>query len=169
MQFPPVDLASFSWEALATLLTGFLAVGAAWWVGRRQTAILRSQAQVQRYDLIAKLFELRSAAYYDVRSHLAWVVKNAAVPSPAQQADFYAAIERCRFLFPEAVYHHLRDIDRRLDVYCRARALVARKERRDEAYGDSLEREGDLLAEIAKRLDELPEFFAPHIRIGLEP
>ncbi|MDP1642615.1 MAG: hypothetical protein Q8L59_10565 [Phenylobacterium sp.] len=169
INFPPIDLASFSWEALATLVTGLAAVTAAAWVGRRQTAILASQAAVQRYDLIAKLFELRSAAYYDVRSHLSWVVAHSARPDAEQNAAFARAVERCRFLFPEALYEHVRDIDRRLDVYQRAHASVERRERRGEEFGDTLEKEGDLFAEIATLLRELPDVFAPHIRIGLEP
>lgn len=167
--FPPIDLASFSWDALATLITGLAAVAAAAILGWRQTTILASQAAVQRYDLIAKLFDLRSAAYYEVRSHLSWVVAHAAMPTADQNAAFFQAVEKCRFLFPEDVYQHVRYIDRRLDAYYRARSQMMRRERRGEPYGDTMDREHEGLTEISGLLDGLPDFFAPHIRIGLQP
>jgi len=37
-----------SWEAFATLLTGVLAVGAAYWIGQRQTGIASTQTSIQK-------------------------------------------------------------------------------------------------------------------------
>lgn len=48
-----------TWEAFATLLTGALAVAAAYTIGRRQTKIVAQQANIERLALNAGLFDRR--------------------------------------------------------------------------------------------------------------
>ena len=54
----PTDLSGY-WQAAAIFVTGLLAVGAAWWVGKRQTAIQERQTEIslleRRYDIIKSI------------------------------------------------------------------------------------------------------------------
>ncbi|MGB3470434.1 MAG: hypothetical protein WBA51_06415 [Erythrobacter sp.] len=57
---PEIQLLPITWEAVATLATGFFAVGAAWKLGARQTAILESQSRIAEADLKLQLFDRRA-------------------------------------------------------------------------------------------------------------
>jgi hypothetical protein len=57
----------FSWEAFATLVTGLVAVGAAWQVGRNQIEIQKRQIKLTENDLKVQLLEKRSACIDEMR------------------------------------------------------------------------------------------------------
>jgi hypothetical protein len=90
-----------TWEAAATLITGFLAVGAALMVGLRQSKIARKQADIQEdqaaiqreqtriqeelrrleeLKLRTELFERRVAVYDATREWIGWIVAYATPP-----------------------------------------------------------------------------------------
>jgi hypothetical protein len=54
-----LSLCQIDWQALATLATGILAVGAAIWVALKQNDILRKQAQLSENDLKVQLLDKR--------------------------------------------------------------------------------------------------------------
>jgi hypothetical protein len=61
-------LVQIDWQAIATLVTGFLAVGSAVFVGKRQLAILNRQATLSENDLKIQLLERRSACLEAIRA-----------------------------------------------------------------------------------------------------
>ncbi|WP_397604035.1 hypothetical protein [Sphingorhabdus sp.] len=55
------------WQAIATFVTGVLAVGAAFCVGRKQTKILDRQTELIENDLKIQLLEKRSTCVNSMR------------------------------------------------------------------------------------------------------
>ena len=91
-----------SWEAFATLVTGILAVTAAFWVGRRQQKIAERQTLILQRQLSSGLFEKKYAVY---EATLALIKEAIQVKDFPEKSDpeFLAQREKARFLFPEAV------------------------------------------------------------------
>ena len=67
-----------TWDAVATFATGFLAVGAAWWIGLRQTELMRQQHRdaaaqnqanlfLQQQSLRIELLDRRSTCIDQIR------------------------------------------------------------------------------------------------------
>lgn len=79
-----IDWCSFTWQAFATLLTGFAAVGGAVFIGLRQHDLVREQADISRQQaataasashvarlkLRADLFEQRLEVYQAIHNYL---------------------------------------------------------------------------------------------------
>lgn len=100
---------SFTWEAFATLVTGVLAVGAAYWVGRRQTEIQNRQANIQEAGLRSDLFDRRYRVFERTEQFIREIIQSDE-PSPGTQRDFVLAIGESRFLFNESVKSGLDEI-----------------------------------------------------------
>lgn len=120
---PPMTLDYLSWEAFATLLTGVLAVGAAIYVGTKQTQIQTKQvliqnrlADLEEFKLREALFEARYAVYNASRKWLVATLKYGRPPYPTKDLEeaqrelehkladeFLDALDRSRFLFPPGV------------------------------------------------------------------
>lgn len=65
---------AFSSEAFATLATGVMAVGAALWVGWRQTGIQRRLVLLDENNLKVQLFDRREKCIAEMREiHAAWL------------------------------------------------------------------------------------------------
>lgn len=119
----PMDFDYLSWEAFATLLAGALAVGAAIYVGLRQTQIQTKQvliqdrlAELEELKLRQALFDARYQVYNASRKWLVFTVQHGSPPystkglEEAQLAvemkwadEFLDAVDRSRFLFRPAV------------------------------------------------------------------
>lgn len=90
-----------SWESVATFLTGFLAVAAAVYVGRRQTKISEAQIELNLLQHRADLFDRRLAiadVVFRYRTAIKWK------PEPISEeldAEFANASVTAGFLFNE--------------------------------------------------------------------
>lgn len=124
---PPMTFDYLSWEAFATLITGALAVGAAIYVGRKQTDIQTKQvliqnrlADLEEFKLKQALFDARYAVYRSAQTWLTSTLLSKLPPFEAKTLEgakrevemgwatnFYDAIDRSRFLFRSAVHDEL--------------------------------------------------------------
>jgi hypothetical protein len=151
---------AFSWEAFATLMTGILAVGAAFAVGRRQLSIQEKQASLQELELRSDLFDRRYAVYDNVRKFLLHIIRDAQYPSSEIERDFLMAMGEAKFLFGNKVQAALQEMWERVGNY---RVLKMEMERiyQDEGhYGDgNPKREHDLFIWISGRFSDLPDIF----------
>ena len=101
-----IDWCAFTWEAAATLATGFSAVGGAVLVGLRQVALLKSQHNLERLRLKSELFDER----YRIFSEFAVFLDLAAIRSPQLGGIIEGTrqnVERSIFLFDKAIFDHL--------------------------------------------------------------
>lgn len=116
---PPMTFDYLSWEAFMTLLTGALAVGAAYQIGRKQVGIADRQADIQdRQTLIslelariekqkvrADLYDRRLAVFAAVDDWLRYTVQSGEPPALSGEAGldvrrrFESAMITSRFLF----------------------------------------------------------------------
>lgn len=131
-----IDWSGFSWEAFATLaagLLGFIAGGGAIIgaviVGRRQATILLEQTAIQarlsnieELKLRTELFEDRFKVYVAVRKWIQFHLSHgygpgdrASASEPGEEkvrSEYFAALDRARFLFRPSVYNNLNRLHR---------------------------------------------------------
>lgn len=121
---PPMVLDYMSWEAFMALLTGCLAVGAALWVGLRQTGIAQRQAEIQDHQVRisrelagieklkvrADLYDRRLDVFASVDDWLRHVVQFGEPPAISGETHmltrrrFESAMLTSRFLFRPIVH-----------------------------------------------------------------
>lgn len=162
-------MADFPWEALATLVTGFAAVGAAVVVALKQNAIVARQTKLQELSLRSDIFDKRMATYREIRRYISHVT-NAEHPDQLDLLawlDFSDAMEDARFLFSKRLYLLLNSIQvltqefvRNLDYREYVRNGRAEKEPEDVDQDDWSEKRVDRQrAELKRRYHELPSLF----------
>jgi hypothetical protein len=94
------------WQAIATLITGFLAVGAAWKVSDKQTAILRRQSKIAETDLKIQLLEQRSRCVREMRQiSTTWQMHGQL--NHDEWRRFHALLQDCQLIFPEDVWNRM--------------------------------------------------------------
>lgn len=98
---------SFSWEAFAGILAGFLAVSGAVAVGLRQQKILENQTRVELLKVRVETFDKRWEVYEDVVAWLRDHWQSGESPTGTVESDFIRAIEKAKFLFRPAVPEQL--------------------------------------------------------------
>ncbi len=103
-------MGALSWDAVATIVTGVLAVGAAVFVGLRQlrlmseqTAIAARQVDLETLKLRSELFDRRMKVYDTTVKWLRHFWANGHAPADALREDYIWAIETAKFLFRPAV------------------------------------------------------------------
>lgn len=111
-----------TWEAIATMLTGALAVGAAVYVGRKHTEIANRQADIlaeqtkiserqtklTENDLKIQLLERRSNCVQKMREiHNAWFTN--ACLSTDERRDFNQLITEVELIYPKNITEKLRE------------------------------------------------------------
>ena len=101
-------LCQLDWQAIATLVTGVLAVGAAFCVGRRQTEIQNRQTKLIENDLKIQLLEKRSVCVTSMRKiHHAW--HREMTLSDEDWREFYLLSQDVLLLYPKNVTKSLDD------------------------------------------------------------
>ncbi len=89
------------WQAIATAVTGVLAVGAAFCVGRKQTKILDRQTELIENELKIQLLEKRSTCINSMRKiHFA---SERGQLSDDEWRDFYNLSLEAKLLYPEKI------------------------------------------------------------------
>jgi hypothetical protein len=101
---------SFTWEAFATLTTGFFAVAAATTVGVRQISIFRRQIALEEHKVKIDLFGERFAIYEAARAWLSYILAHAAAAPPEIRNEMLGAIDKSRFLFTSNVHTRLQKL-----------------------------------------------------------
>lgn len=158
----------FSWEAFATLATGFLAVGAAFYVGRKQLAILKKQTELQELQtdiqhqaVQADLFDRRYAVYDRVQSFLQHIVQTSCPPDGDIQRNFLIAKGEANLLFSQRVIDGLQEIwAKSCDLHA-LNSIMNHAFATEGHYGDgNPQREADLFSWFCERLTSLPALFA---------
>jgi hypothetical protein len=98
-----------SWEAFATLLTGALAVSAAYIVGVRQQKIAERQVLILQRQLSSELFERKYAVYAATLDLIKEALQVRDFPEKSDP-EFLSQREKAKFLFPEEVGNQLDQI-----------------------------------------------------------
>jgi len=170
-----VNFESFSWEAFATLATGFAAVSAASVVAWRQIAISRAQTLIQSHladieslKLRAALFEKRWEVYEATARFLAAMTVKARFPEDgAITHDFQLAMDKSQFLFREAVHGRLVklwgqacDFGLAVDEV----SAVGAEARPDRPR--FIRQKSDLMIEFAGLMANLGQVFGDELRLG---
>ena len=95
-------LQALDWQAIATLVTGILAVGAAFYVGRKQTEIQRRQTKLIENGLRIQLLDKRTNCVASMRRiHHAW--HREMTLSDKDWREFYRLSEQVTLLFPKGL------------------------------------------------------------------
>lgn len=170
----PIVWTAFTWEAFATLATGVLAVGAAFYVGHRQTTIsdqqrkiLAKQVDLDAFRLRNELFEKRFALYEETRKYLSAIVRDAAPPPGEHQNSYLGTVDKAKFLFRPSVHTDLNEI------WMKSQRFFYLKRQYDRAVAGGrlidqggIDEEADLLNWLFERLGMLTEIFGDEIKLG---
>ncbi|QTC92524.1 hypothetical protein [Brevundimonas goettingensis] len=190
--WPAMKFGYFSWEAAAALLTGLTAVGAATFVGLRQTAIasrqnqlIAQQAEMAALAIRVDTFDKRMEAFEAVRKWLDYILTTGNVPGltsdrsypkghakefwkhgAEEQAAFSAALEASRFLFQPSVHSHLerlRDVSVELDFLLTSQG---QKKISVQEYGDAIVKQRHILTKARPMLWKV---FEPDMHLAGPP
>ena len=155
-----IDWCAVTWEAFATLVTGFLAVGGAFLIGRMQMKIQEKQVGLQDLALRSDLFERRYSVYERVRDLIILAMRLVENPDRETEQKFLAAKGEAKFLFDDAV---VSDVDEIWEKKCELDALLGDMRNIYATTGkncdDHSERKLVALNWFDKRLKSLPELF----------
>jgi antitoxin HicB len=146
-----VGRCNFTWEAFATLATGFAAVGAAVYIGRKQTEIQKRQAGIQAQSLRSDLFDRRYRVFDRTQELILEVFKSDIRFDDDALRPFKTAMGEAGFLFDESV---VRGLDEILEKFLKYRVLM--KSQNDSYFS---EQEADIQLWFSQRLRSLPELF----------
>ena len=155
-----IDWCAFTWEAFATLMTGFLAVGGAFLIGLRQMKIQAKQVELQDLALRSDLFERRYSVYERVREFTILAMSIVENQDRETEQHFLIARGEAKFLFDDAV---VSGVDEIWAKKCELDALTGEMNHiyaTEGHYGaDNPERKLVALNWFDKRLKSLPELF----------
>ncbi|MBA4163506.1 MAG: hypothetical protein C0510_02555 [Erythrobacter sp.] len=155
-----IDWDAFSWEAFATLVTGVVAVAAAFVVGRRQLTIHEQQTRLQELELRSDLFDRRYAVYEKVRQFLLYIMQHAQYPELELEQSFLTAMGESKFLFGDKVQGALQEIWKRALAYRVLKVEMARIYQAEGHYGDgNPQREFDATSWLSSQFRALPDLF----------
>jgi hypothetical protein len=171
-----IDLSGLTWEAFATLATGFAAVAGATAVGlrqtkisRRQNEILDRQSRLAEAEIRADLFERRLQTFEataDFVIHISELPD--ADPKHQERMNLFAAkLRESQFLFNPRVYAALSEIWEMGNDFRGDRA-VSIDNRRDGVRNDP-ELERRILEQpswLLRRLETLAEVFREDLDLG---
>lgn len=168
-----LDWSQLSWEALATFVTGALAVGGAVWVGRRQvkisekqTDILERQMRADELTLRHDLFDRRNDVYASVELYLAHILREADYPERDVEAKFVMAMARAQFLFGEFINACIKEIWERGVSFQALKKQMKASFERDGHYGDgNPEREMEQMLWFGTRFRSLADVFGDEMRL----
>jgi hypothetical protein len=156
---PPFQIAvdtGFPWEALATAITGALAVAGAVWIGRKQVQISDKQTEIQaalakieEEKLRAELFDKRFAVYDATARFIGETLARGRFPQDDTRREFELALDRSKFLFPPSVKREL------VELHNKAIALDA-----------AVDGRAGLQIYFSERLETLADLFGDELRLG---
>jgi len=177
-----IDWPSFTWEAFATLSTGFAAVTGAFVLGRRQLDISRQQtASAARQNEILErqlrlaelayrhaLFDRRMEVYVGIRDYLVDIMREAKPPTGETALRFHNAMSAARFVFSAEVNEKLEQLRLYvLDYRVLTLNMKAVIEQKGPWRHNEPQQESDMLEQLSEHLRTLPDLFGDEIRLGL--
>jgi hypothetical protein len=172
-----INWSAFTWDAFATLLTGILAVGAAFFVGRRQVeisnkqnSILSEQARLSALTYRSDLFEHRFEVYDATSRFLGTIIAHADRPDVEVERRFLIALDRSKFLFAPEVTESLRTIWKEACAFSATKAQMQANYNRTGSYGDGMpQKELEQITKLHERLENLSDTFGLELRLSEVP
>lgn len=169
-----VNFSAFDWQSFSTLATGFLAVGAAWLVGKKQItisneqkAILERQVDLEESKLRSDLFKQRfetSELAADLLINITEAIHES--KSIERERLFLLRMRESMFLFSDDnVYKFLKDIKKLRDKV-RENLILQAQTTSDRTQIQRLQ--GEILEHKSRSLemlDELPTVFGKDLSI----
>lgn len=163
-----INWCAFDWQSFATLVTGVLAVSAAFVVGKRQVAIQERQTRLQEISLRSDLFDRRYGVYEKVREFCLYILRKAEYPTLEHERDYLMAMGEAKFLFDGTVQTSLQEIWEKASAYKLLKMDMARIYKAEGHYGDgNPEREHDAIMWISGRFSDLPSLFE-ELKLGVD-
>ena len=165
----PIDWYAFDWQSFATLATGFIAVGAAFYVGRKQAAISAAQTEIlARQTRLAELtlrheiFDRRYEVFVSAQNFLSQTLRHGEAPNLAESQPFLEAMWKSRLLFQPRVYEGLKRIWGTVGDYRTAKQSVIASD----GSKESLDKEHQLFLTINDEMIRVLDLFGDEIRLG---
>lgn len=154
-----MEFAYLSWEAFAVLVTGILAVAAAWHVGKRQVSvqalqaeIAREQVQLERQNTQLAEFTLRSElfdrryAYFELFLKYFHATQRPEPPSGELEMEFIRESRKADLFFPKEASPII------TDLFVQAGEYQELNEKRQDLEGAERESAIAQRVEVRKRL-----------------
>lgn len=170
-----------TWEAVATFVTGGLAVLGAVIVGWRQIGIVQEQTAIasRQADILGEqvrleklafhesMFDRRMGVYEGIQAYLVSIVRTAAEPPRDAEIAFLEALGRARFLFRTEVSDGLREIWKEACSFSALKSVMSHTYRAEGHYGQgNPDKEAVMLSWFNERLERLPDLFGTELRLG---
>ena len=166
--------APITWEAAATLATGFAAVGAAYLLGRRQVKIseyqldiLEHQLRLEEVTVKSSLFDRRIDCYEGYRVFLGQVIAKADRVDREFELRMSESMDASRFLFNVEVYERLKETWQLYRTYAALQSDSKAIYQKEGHYGPQLDKIHELLLELTKKFENMHEVFGDELRLGL--
>ena len=166
-------LCTIDWQAVATAVTGVLAVGAAVYVGRRQTKIadrqtkiLDRQSAIEGQKLKADLFERRLATFEATADFITRFQDYGRDQHAEGRVVFFQKLRESQFLFGPSVHDSLMTILDRAQGVWMAQDVMRSDHAHDfprDAANSQKALDGSIW--LLNRLETLAEVFAPYLRL----
>ncbi len=151
---------AFSWEAFATLATGFAAVFAAYQLGRRQVVIQETQAKLQELTLRSELFDRRYRIYERVKLNIDKLLAHAKPLEWTECSDLSRANLEASFLFDSETCTKIDEIVNRVFEFRKLNDEMQQTFQNSGHYGDGNPRlQSEQLKWFANRVGTLNLLF----------
>ncbi|HEY1125376.1 MAG TPA: hypothetical protein VGE65_07060 [Sphingobium sp.] len=145
---------------MSTLVTGVLAVGAAYKVGRSQLELQRRQISIQELTLKHELFDRRYSVYDRTAKFLSAIVRDGDRPAIEVMNNFVQAIGESRFLFDVGVKNGLREIWEQATSFFALKSKMDANFKSNQDYGEgNPEKDMQFMLWFSDRLTNLPDLF----------
>lgn len=150
------------WEAIATAVTGCLAVGGAIWVGLRQTKILKKQNEILEKQTDLSLLEIKTNQY-DKRFQVVGAVNDFILSVANENTDdgsfhsiylnFQRSMYQSRYLFDEIVFQKIKNYS---DLYYELNVINIRHVS-GKAEPSDPKRKTEIVQNLIKELELFPD------------
>ncbi len=171
---------AFTWEAFAALVTGGVAVYAAYRIGQRQSKIIERQVLLQHLTLRHELFDRRFAVYQAALDWLRFIAQTATMPNrppgegrnrpqdewarqAALERTFLEALDLSRFIFRAEVFRALNKIwEQGNQLYYHQRS------KRDDGDNSQIhiDNENKTLTTLTDTFSNLRDVFGDELQLG---
>lgn len=174
-----IDWCSFSWQAFATLVTGFGAVGGAIFIGLRQHGLIREQASiakdqadtaknaahVTKLKLRADLFDRRMAVFLALKTYLRAALSSNTDKIWDATPELEEQLARAQFLFSDSITSEITKAINDSDALYNARLEKNEAQDAGKDAKELIAALGPLRRKLRRRLEKLAETMGDEMKL----